>query len=333
MRKEQISMEIVNSICPNLGSNYDDDIISGFIYKLSEESDITSLRLLVCIGIDIRNSQKVFLSLDPLVNTYVNKIRKCILIAESASLPTTSFPSGLTNRWKFTWALNQIPLTERVPCEKSTSKDNYSRVSSFRDYMYYTVNTNIIFNSGIDIITQGPHDLVKYYMDFINDKKQKYRRINVGILDHSRYYFIVDENDLTHMGYSNLSLIIDGLGFYIDNVKKDDFFVCVQYDVNFIENTWQPDTLSGDWGNINSTTCRKGNDFFLSYPKSNGWGKTYSVSGKVKGLKEKIHLPFNNTGKRIYNMRAKDLGSLSNGIEMGHQFGILKEALDRYFNA
>lgn len=327
-----IAKKIIEDICPNASSDADDKKIEDFINNLSNEIDVTSFRLLICIAIDIKNSISFTSSKDPSINSYIDNLRKCILKAADCNITTSSFPSGLTFRWKFAWALNNIPLEQRIPCIKGSGNNQYARISLFKDYMYYIVEQNRPYNLGIDIISRAPHDLPKYYRDYSSPKK-KYASIKVSKLLHFRYFFIVDKEEIKALGYDKIAEIIDGLGFYIENVTATDNYVLLEYDSNFSEDAWQPDSLTGDWGQIRDSRCQNGNDFFISFYHDNLWGKTFSVSGGNVGFKERVHLPFDHNGNRIYDMTAQDLKNLDTIICKCEDGVVICEALSRYQKA
>lgn len=330
MKTKQISKDIVDIICPNHQVHMEDLKIKNFLEDLSEERDINSLRLLICIGIDIKNSFKVYKTYDINNNNYVSKLKNCLLLACTSNFTPSSFPFPLNNRQKFACALNQIPLAEKLPCIESKSKNNYSKVSSFSDYLKYMVNKNKPFNLGVDKMALDAHEIERLYREFQHPKKRKFRNIKIGIMQHFRYFFVADREELRNTGYHKLLEILDGLGYYMENVTKGDYYISMEYDPDFSEKTWQPDSLSGDWGGINDISFRNGNEFFLSYMKKNGWGKTYSISGKGNCYKEKIHLPFDNTGGQVYEMNVEDLGNVKSVVHRGHNISILKEALLRH---
>ena len=332
MTTNDIANEIIADICPNISHDPVDKTIAEFIIKLSQEKDVTSVRLLICIGIDVKNSISFIGSKEPALNSYIGNLRNCVLEAANCAITTSSFPTGLNTRWKFTWALNQIPLVMRKPCIKGSGTHQYAKVSSFRNYMYYIVEPNRPFNSGIDIITTAAHDLSRYYNDFTSPRK-RYASIKVSRLNHIRYLFVVDINDVKAIGYQNITEIIDGLGFYVENVTTTDSFVLFEYDVNFMEDTWQPDSLTGDWGKIDSATSQNGNDFFMSFYHFDFWGRSFSVSGDKLNFKERVHLPFDHGGKVIYNMNAVDLKNLPSMINKCPDHLIIKEALIRFDKA
>ncbi len=331
MNARLIADNIIKSVCPVPVATPDDQSIAGFIHQLSTEKDVTSLRLLVCIGIDVKNSIASTNSTDSLHNSYISNLRHCLLLAANCTIAPASFPVGLTCRWKFAWALNQIDLEQRKPCIEGDKNGLYARVSLFRDYMYYIVEPNRQHNSGIDIISRAPHDLPKYFSDFT--RKHKYTSIKVSRLNHFRYLFVVDVNSLNTIGYADIGRMIDGLGFYMQNVTTDDNYVAIEYDKSFDKDTWQPDSLTGDWGRANYSGCQNGNDFFLSFRHSDRWGRTFSVTGSSLSFRERVHLPFDNGAGSLYNITAVSLGNLPGVLNKCSDKTILKEAIDRYRTA
>lgn len=332
MTINNIANDIIADLCPNLNSDNEDKAISNFIYELSQEKDVTSLRLLICIGIDVKNSIAYTGARESAQNTYISNLKSCILRAANCTINTSSFPTGLTARWKFTWSLNQIPLEMRKPCIKGGGTNQFAKVSSFRNYMYYIVEPNRPFNAGIDIISTAAHDLSRYYNEFTSSQK-KYTTINVSRLSHIRFLFVVDINEIKSTGYHNIADIIDGLGFYVENVSTTDNYILFEYDSNFNETTWQPDSLTGDWGKIDFRDHQNGNDFFMSYYHFDLWGRTFSVSGNNLNFKERVHLPFDSAGVVLYKMNAVDLKNLSSNIQKCSDNAIINESLVRYVKA
>lgn len=332
MTINDIANDIIEDLCPNISADPDDNTISGFIQELSNERDITSLRLLLCIGIDLKNSIAYTGFKNPSQNKYISNLRQCILNASNCTISTASFPRGLTARWKFTWSMNRIPLDTRIPCIEGIGKSQYARVSAFNDYMKYVVGPNKEHNPGIDVITNETRDLARYYIEFTSSKK-KYSSIIVSKLSHFRYIFVIDIDDIKAIGYGNIDNIIDGLGFYVENISATDNYILFEYDVDFKELTWQPDCLTGDWGKIDNRANQNGNDFFLSRYHSDHWGRTFSVSGSDLSFKERVHLPFDGGGVILYQMNAVDLKNLTSLISKCSDDSIISEALLRYLKA
>ena len=325
----EITFDICKTVCPNEKTDRNDETITNFLKELSSEKEITSIRLLICIAIDTKNSVVQTGSNDSRTNSYIKNLRECILTASKMGLKTYSFPNGLTNRWKFAWALNQMVLKDRIPCIKSASRSSYSRIYNFRSFMLWVVGINKSRNLGIDKIVDSPEDLFRYYSFF--KKNGKYSTLKVGQIGNSSFVFVADKEELNNIGYENTPEIIDGLGLYMKDTKEAEKFICLEYDSNFIEETWQPDSLTGDWGKIDHGMSNDGNDFFLSFYKLDSYGRTYSVSGKGNSFKERVHLPFDLDNSKSYLMEAKDLGHLVAPLQKGSDDAIIEEALNRYY--
>lgn len=330
MPLKEITNYIIDTICSSIPNDTADKDITKFLRKLSKEKEVSSIRLLICIAIDTKNSVKQTTSKALKDNKYIQNLRKCILAASRMNEKALSFPNGLTNKWKFAWALNNMILNDKKPCVQCKTNTEYSRIYNFRSYMLWVVDINKSNNIGIDYIIDNPEDLNMYYSFFKNSGK--YTDLIVTKLGYGGFVFVADKTELLNIGYTKISKIIDGLGLYIENVKKDEMFVCLEYDANFKEVTWQPDSLTGDWGKIEPGRAIDGNDFFLSFYQYDTYGRTYSVSGKGSNFKERVHLPLNLSTNK-YLMKALDLGFLPDSIIKGSDIEILKEALIRYSNA
>lgn len=329
MPLKKITHNICEIVCPNEKTDKKDETIANFLHNLSCEKEVTSIRLLLCIAIDTKNSVIQTGSNDSKINKYIKNLRECILTASKMAIKTFSFPSDIPNRWKFAWALNQILLKDRLPCIKSDRSSQYSRIYNFRSFMLWVVNINKSNNLGIDKIIDSPEDLFRYYSSF--KKTGKYSTLNVGKLGNNGFIFVANKDELNKLGYENTLEIIDGLGLYIEDIIEAEKFICLEYDSNFNEETWQPDTLTGDWGKVDHGMVKDGNDFFLSFYKSDTYGRTYSVSGKGNSFKERVHLPFDLEDSESYVMEAQDIGSLNSPLHKGNDLDIIKEALNRYF--
>lgn len=319
---------IIDTISPDFTTNPDDNKIATFVKELSLEKEVTAFRLLMCFAIDLKNSIKETKSQTSSANPFIKNLRNCILMASNTNLTSFSFPKGLSNRWKFAWAVNQTGFINKKPCITCVSNTTYSRVYNFRSFMLWVVDINRGQNLGIDKIIDNPNEMHRYYQNFIS--RSKYTLLKVTKIGYTGFIFVADKTELENLDSSS---IIDGLGFYIENIKEDETFVALEYDSTFKEQTWQPDSLTGDWGRLDNGRPMNGNDFFLSYYHFDSFGRTFSVSGEGMNFKERVHLPFDIVGGSDYVMQAKDLGKMSKDIKKGEESKIINEAILRYKKA
>lgn len=331
MELKSITTYIKSTLCLIPDIDNENILIEDFIDTLSIETELASIRLILCIAIDIKNSVKNTSSKNIEDNTYIKNLRDCILLASKSNINNYSFPHDLPNRWKFAWAQNQVSLQDKTPCIKCNNHVKYCRAYTFKDFMLWIIDINKDQNIGIDKILGDDNNLNMYYERFSN--KGYYKNINVNKLGYDRYVFVANKDDIVKIGYSNADKIIDRLGFYIGNIKKEEKYICLEYDSDFVETTWQPDALTGDWGRLNGGKTQNGNDFFLSYQHEDYFGRTFSVSGNKHNLKERVHLPFNKEDTTIYKMHVENLGPMNTNIKIATNKEIIKEALTRYVNS
>ncbi|MEO8965671.1 MAG: hypothetical protein ABI370_13485 [Gammaproteobacteria bacterium] len=298
------------------------------------DNNIHTLRLLICLGIDIKSSIKRLKTKDISRNSVIRSIRECILGVDKINLPLKSAPSGINglhNLIKFSIVQKNISPQLYKPCTQCFTDHDYSRVSSFTNYMMYLVRTNRnpILNPEIeDDIDEAEMD--RYYKKF--KARKKYNDLHVFKLGREdSWVFVASKSEIEKIGYSNTNLILDSLGFYTNSIKKGSKYVCIEYDPLFKENTFQPNALTGDWGNSNALPEFNGNEYFLSFHSNiEDWGRTYSVTGIVDPLKERVHQNFDYEGKISYKMDVINLDELNVNLGPATDDAIIKEALFRF---
>lgn len=325
---EEIKSFLIENITHNYPIIKDNKSITEFVMGLETDDDISAKRLLICIGIDVQNSIDITCKLQLSENHYIINLRRCILNASNCDINTTSFPGELTNRWKFAWALNNIDFKDKMPIITCENKLGYSRVYNFSSYLKYVVNINREYNLGVDYIDSDEDEINRHYLKFKSGKK--FVNCNVTRLGYDRFVFIADTSEIETIGYENTENIVDSLGLYIEDTQASEKFVCLNYKNKYKSETWQPDSLTGDWGSLDENLISDGNDFYLSYPNKDGYGRTFSISGKSKQLKERVHLPFDHEGQALYEMKAECLGSIDNQIIKGTDEAMLVEAIERF---
>ncbi len=315
-----------------------DQLVDSFLHELKTTKDVNALRLLICMGIDIRRSIKEFGNSNISGNSTIRSLRDCVLLAEQTLPSLRSFPTKAPAQIRFSWAQSQISPSKHVPCGcPSPSIEGYIRVSSFKQYMLYVVKPNMNPKVNPDISDDiDINEIKRYYYDFIlNGKFSKLFITRLGRTN--SWVFAADKNEIDCLGHSGMippDEVIDRLGFYLENIERGSHYLLLAYDPKILENFYQPDSLTGDWGSVASGgQIGRGNEFFLSYPWLDDWGRTQSVSGSRPPLRERVHKSFDHNDSRHYQMTAASLGDLNTPIARSNNFMILKEALIRFQTA
>ena len=343
---DEVCKYLIMKLAPKAITDDADDIkIAGFIAKFRKETNVNSLRLLLCIGIDVKTSIKIFNTDDVVKNTVIKSLRECIKIADDLKINLKSSPNGfpLALSLKFGNAQQQISPLKCEPCISITQKANYSRVSTFRKYMLYVVGINSSVNpTSFTKIEPNPESMKEYEEAFTRGEYTKINICNLGY--NNNWVFVADKDEIKKIGYTNTRDIIDLLGLYKKDAVNNNGtrYVCLEYDSDFEEVTFQPNSFTADWGNSWGGVLKDGNDFYLSFYKFDGYGRTYPISGvdeNIQGVKERTHLPLINS-KKIYKMHGEDLKILLNNIERNkseeegeYNQKMLDHAYTRYSNS
>jgi hypothetical protein len=194
----------------------------------------------------------------------------------------------------------------------------------------YLVNINRDFDVNPDLTDDiDENELDRYHTQFIKKKKFNSLKVyNLGRTD--TWVFVADKDQIKSVGYNHTKDILDRLGFYTGAIEAGSDYVCIEYDKDFAENTYQPNCLTGDWGSLSAKADFNGNDFFLSYFINDDWGRTHSVTGTGAQFRERVHQNFNYSGKTIYNMEIEPVSKLTDNLVPVTNDAIIKEALDRF---
>lgn len=115
--------------------------------------------------------------------------------------------------------------------------------------------------------------------------------------------------------------VIDRLG--LDPVPKNilgepDKYIYIKFPDKFLVTCYQPTTLYGFW--------KETGGLYLSYKKENGYGKTYSTSGKSLPMKERV---FRNSSYCNNEFVPNVLGE-PNGALIKNRRRIIEEGLNRF---
>ncbi len=333
MPLNSVYLYLQSKLCKNAASDPNDKLVEAFIIELKESKNINALRLMICMGIDVKSSIKAMCTEDLESNTVIKGFRECILSSYSLSVKLKTYPYGIPPQIRFSIAQGKISPVPYFPCISSGLRQEYSRVSSFYSYMMYVVkiNRNALINPTIpDDIDVS--EMTRYLRDFTIIGK--YKIIYVTRLGRNKsWVFVADKNEIDATNYKiqdKTEEIINRLGFYLQNIDLGSNYVCLEYDILLNVNFYQPDSLTGDWGNFISIKPHSGNEFFLSSPNIDEWGRTRSVTGTAKPFRERVHENFDLNDAKHYRMEVNKLGILNRSIPRSNNLSILKEALERF---
>ncbi len=326
---------VQSKLAPNLLKDHNDIKINEFLVELRESKNVNALRLLICMGIDIKSSINKLNTEDLNMNTLIHGLRQCILESYSIKVNLLTFPSGLPPQIRFSLAQSKLSPIPYFPCICCSAPHDYSRIYNFYTYMMFVVkpNKNPIKNPSYEQI--DPNEMSRYLKDF--NENGKYKTIFITRLGRNKsWVFVADQMEIDATNYlfeNKTEDVLDRLGFYHENIDVGDTYICMNYDSSFNENSYQPDVLTGDWGNVVIDKLSRGNEFFLSNPLIDEWGRTQSVTGTNIALRERVHQNFDFNDSKFYKMEAKPLGKLPNSISKSNNFVVLKEAINRFYNA
>lgn len=303
-------------------------IITEFINGLFNDGDVTSKRLILCLALDAKNSLAYCESHELRDNIFLTNLYDCILNAADCNVMLSDFGTEMPNRWKFAWAQRNAEIKNKTPCVSCTVNSEYSRVYSFSSYYEWVLSINKELNLGVDIADGDLEDIQRLFSKFKRNKN--YSNCKITRLGYENFVFVAAANELRKLGYDKSNEIVDSLGLYFEDIAKSDPYVIMEYDCDFDEDTWQPDSMTGDWGQVSSKEYRIGNEFFLSFGLLDDFGRTYSISGTKKGLKERVHLPFDHKGNKVFSMKVHPLGENLGSIDRGSDQQIIVEGIKRF---
>lgn len=318
-----------DKLAPNYTSSPDHRYINDFLHAILISKETNSLRLLICMGVDIKTYDKRFCTTNKECDCLIDLLRKVILNIKSLGPFPKSYSKAKTITKAIEFGTSLKSCTTHDECKPSiqvTNGTDYMRLLPFHGYMMYVVKPNKSFNS-----IRGPieeSEMGRYYYEFKNFNK--YSDLIIEKLGSGTgWVFIGSLNELkVELTNKNLEKVIDGFGFYIENVNPLDSYVWIKYPNNFTELAFQPTTLTGDWGNF--SPYKIGNEYFMSYFMSDEWGRTFSVSGINDFFKERTHIFFDNSIGKNYRFGAYDMGQLSVNIAKANPDKIIEEALNRF---
>ncbi len=316
--------KVASFILNELGVREPDAPISLFVSALATSKIPGDLRLLLCLGIDLKNIRNIN---QPLAT---QAIRSCLETATSINVTLNSFKNGLPLHIKFALAVKSQGNEGYRPAISSSATDKYARVCTFRTYMLYTVaNNRGSQNPEVNNIDSGQLDL--YWEDFMDH--HNYRNIMVSRYGRSEsWVFVANKEELQPLGKKTEELV-DRLGFYIANINDRDQYVQLAYEFSSKEDVYQPDAVVADWGGLSGNTISSGNESYVSSAYQDSWGRTFSVSGKLDPLQEKVHRDFDFKNERFIEFKASDLNKLDKAPQKCSDKEALKEAYIRFFHA
>lgn len=316
------------------------EIISKYINRLKKSKSIDSYRLLICMGIDIKTYSRIFGIESNQVLQLLLLLRKIILLASTVTGGTSYGRKKLKPSIQFGFALQQAwksDFNQFLPKINSIlGGEVYTRFVTFDNYIRYTVfdeNNLKLMNRG----ASGKFDPDKrdFYLQNFRDKDY-YKNLKINSLGSGTgWVFVGDLSEIQVIFDKSLpanaiaSEIVDRLGFYMSN---SNLLLQINYPADFKEHVYQSYCLTGDWGTYhNDKGISWGNEYFLSYGGDEAWGRTYSVSGTLQALKERVHPKFSNA--TLYQLEVAEVGDFAQIKTTATDIDKLNEALIRYRNA
>lgn len=324
----------------SLSSTDDDVYVKSFLKKLAT-NDLTTLRLLISLAIDMKSHKKTLASSIAKYNDYLEQTKRLLLCTKNFSVPKT-FTKGLPLVFKFWQAVNTIDIRDRTPYIKTGDKSLLCRLLTFDNFMCYLVHANKDINTRKHkLIDYDFNETEKYYQEF---QEGKYCELFISKLgSRTGWVFVGERKEIEKHLYDNaiataktednVVSLIDRLGFYIDNVDTKKKYVMLNYPNDFDETLYQPSTITGDWSVDTIYKFFSGNEFFMPYKHLDFWGRTYSVSGMLLPLKERVHLKFDylSLKTRKYKFEAVDLGSIKSTSPIkANPESVLNAIIERY---
>lgn len=318
---QKIGSYLKDILVDNKAAIKDDQDVIDFINGLITSSNTNDKRLLFCLGIDIKNAKGN--------KSIIEGIKSCLVVAWNLKPDLRTF-DDVPLHVKFSLAQRDVSPELHKPCIKAgKSKVRYARVSTFRSYMLYVVEINK-GDKNPEITNIDSEEMNIYWEEF--NEFASYQKIHITRLGRNNsWVFVADSKELEPI--EDTKELIDRLGFYVDAIDPNDNYVKVEYDDEFHESTYQPDVLTGDWGDVDER-IKNGNEFFLSAgANKDRWGRTFSVSGKLEPLKERVHENFDYDESKHYQISSKGINDLDELVETCSSIAIIKEAYKRFVNA
>jgi hypothetical protein len=316
-RIETIYNLLITEIAPS--SSTEDNYIRFFLKSLFV-NDVNNIRLLACLGIDTKTCKMRFTKDLFVYNEHIALIRLIILEGKKIAIPKT-FNNKLPAVYQFWISLKNIDISNRVPSIRCEGNCSLSRIVTFDSYIKYCVEENNSVNQNHNkIISFDPNELNTYYQKFTEGK---YCNINIARLGRENsWVFVADMGEINDYLQDKtipkldikVANLIDRLGFYIEEIDPLQKYVALYYPNNFEEQLYQSSTTSGDWGRDKDNSTFTGNEFFMSYKNIDDWGRTFSVSGKLTHLRERVHKSFDHqkSKRKKYKFKGVDLKTINN---------------------
>lgn len=338
---EKSIQKVLKFITDEFDKVTNEKFVNNFLKSLLK-NDVNSLRLLICLGIDIKTYRNKFNNDATPYLAYLELIKKVILETQSVKTPKT-FNGDLSSVLKFWLALQNIKIQDRKPKIETLNKGEFfSRIMTLEVFFKFVVYINKEVNNPPNkLISYDPTEFESYKLKF---NEGAYRKLNISKLGSKTGWVFVGEKDEFDLIFKQenkrntedkLIELIDRLGIYFD---KEVDCVVLNYPNDFTEITFQPATVNGDWNvDVNKQNRHfSGNEFFMSYRDYDSWGRTFSVSGKNHSLKERVHSEFDylKSNKKKYYFNIEYLGKITNfslkKIKKADTEIILKEVINRF---
>lgn len=264
------------------------------------EASVDSLRLAICLAIDLKNKNINLPLLDEVLNELSVK-----------GNPVKNFGAAI----KIISEKLDIYITGNH--DDATGKDEYFRGMSIHSFMkHYARELGIYNSSNIEEVKK------KHFGKSLSNIKEWSCGEN-GII----WISPIDELNSLFQKFSDSNLVAtelcDMLGITPNTGTGKTInteLIIIRYPHPFIDHCAQPCILDTNWISTNG--------IYLSYKDFDGYGRTYSRSGNTsKSIKERVH-------NRIIN---KDYAFIAESIGLSNLFNIdqtnlLNEAINRFNN-
>lgn len=325
---KEVKKEIYNNFNSNLKS-IDLKHLNLFLNELTESDYFFDRKLLFCLGIDVKCYQNRFGDNSQELESYLINVLDVVnsIYLNPIHLRGISWETLPTSR-RFGLIL-QNTSRNYIPSIKTSDENNYARIVRFIDIVNNIINNELNKDLNNSVFPPGMsfEDLIVKRKQIINKDIDIHEIEARSLALHGSWIFAANNVDVTTY-INDPTAMIDGLGFYIENIDPDELYFKLQYPTDFSELAFQPTTLVADWGTLRGEEkLYPGNSFFLTYNNLDGWGMTCSVSGKCICFKERVHL--NETFSNLYKFYPTLLAKL-NLFSTRDESEIINEAKIRY---
>lgn len=300
----------VGDIIGRLTNHLDDPskktAVNGFIQSLIAEHKRQAHRLIFCMGIDMACGA-------------LHPDQFCEVILHVISKYPEAGDRKISLFYAFGDSIRAI-YSKNIACSsfKVEKHDKYVHVISVRKFgkQFQTALSEL----GVKL----DDDNVDSFYEFLNDQDHKitvsaWKNTNSAI-------FVAHENDFHREKSKGIHHVLDALGLiFYNSGTLDSNYLALHYPED-VASYYQPCTLNGDWGSASQS--RSGNPFFLTYHKEDDYGRTFSVSGSKKPVRERVHAGFISDTR--FTFKIETFPAISDEIPSADETIIINEAYERY---